>query len=134
MRLFEKGGCLKYPNGFFKPKRCKQCSTEFVPDAPSRLYCNPECARGNAYYKRVYGITRDDVEGLHADQSGLCYLCGGEGFVMGRYGRAKLVVDHCHSSGAVRRLLCHNCNRGLGLFQDDPEVLRRAAMYIEAYR
>lgn len=43
-------------------------------------------------------------------------------------------LDHCHETGVVRGLLCHNCNRGLGLLQDNPTYLRQAANYVEKYR
>lgn len=45
--------------------------------------------------------------------------------------KLKLVVDHCHSSGKVRGLLCHNCNRALGLFQDSMSSLTRAIEYLK---
>jgi hypothetical protein len=45
----------------------------------------------------------------------------------------KLAVDHCHDTGKVRRLLCHNCNRALGLFKDNSDILRKAADYVEEY-
>lgn len=41
-----------------------------------------------------------------------------------------LTVDHCHSTGKIRGLLCSNCNRGLGLFREKVRVLRRAANYL----
>jgi hypothetical protein len=50
---------------------------------------------------------------------------------MRNHHRKTLVVDHSHETGAVRGLLCHNCNRALGLIHDDAAVLRRAAEYIE---
>lgn len=43
-------------------------------------------------------------------------------------------IDHCHVTGRRRGLLCHRCNPGLGMFQDSPEALRRAADYLEAHR
>lgn len=58
-------------------------------------------------------------------QDGRCLICRGE------FGQT-LPVDHCHRTGKVRGLLCHHCNRGIGLFGDDPERLRRAADYVEA--
>lgn len=45
-----------------------------------------------------------------------------------------LSVDHCHVSGRVRGLLCHRCNTALGLFRDDPEVLKRAIEYLGHFR
>jgi hypothetical protein len=45
-----------------------------------------------------------------------------------------LHVDHDHITGRVRALLCSGCNTGIGHLQDDPDVLRRAADYIEQHR
>jgi len=42
----------------------------------------------------------------------------------------KLVVDHCHEGGQVRGLLCHNCNRALGLLKDDVDTLQKAIDYL----
>jgi hypothetical protein len=126
---------MKYPNGYFKPKPCKRCGKEFTPTNPCNTYCSPECKGKNAYYRRVYGIGQDAVEAMKKDQGHRCYLCGSEGFVIGTNGHSeKLAVDHDHATGRVRKLLCHNCNRGLGLFQDRPDLLRLAAAYVEAHK
>jgi hypothetical protein len=72
---------------------------------------------------------------MKEEQNNNCFLCGSEGFLMDTSKHSeKLVVDHCHSTGKVRKLLCHNCNRALGLFQDNPEVLRKAANYLEDFK
>ena len=128
---------MKYPNGKFNPKPCRICGEEFQPEAPAHHYCSTECKeRGydNAYYLRTYGATVYVVEGLRKEQNNKCYLCGEEGFLMREHHRQRLVVDHCHTTGVVRKLLCHNCNRALGLFMDNPEVMRKAADYIEEHR
>ena len=57
-----------------------------------------------------------------AAQGGLCAIC---------MTAPANHVDHDHASGAVRALLCFNCNGGLGQFKDDPDVLRAAADYVE---
>lgn len=48
--------------------------------------------------------------------------------------RFNMAKDHCHKTGAWRDYICRNCNTGLGLFQDDPGIMRRAAKYIERNR
>ena len=57
-----------------------------------------------------------------AGQDGLCAIC--------RNAPAEH-VDHDHATGAVRALLCFNCNGGLGQFKDDPFLLHAAAFYVE---
>lgn len=43
-------------------------------------------------------------------------------------------VDHCHRTGAVRALLCPQCNQGIGLLRDDPDLIRAAADYVEKHQ
>lgn len=77
-------------------------------------------------YRRDYGITPLQYEEMVAEQSGLCLICGGPPNGRGK----RLHVDHCHDTGAVRGLLCGNCNTALGLFGDDPDRLLAAAAYL----
>lgn len=46
----------------------------------------------------------------------------------------RLNIDHDHVTGDIRGLLCPNCNRAIGLFRDDPGIMRHAAEYIEKKR
>ncbi len=62
-------------------------------------------------------------------QNGKCSICGQPP----KRGRL-LVVDHDHATGEIRALLCDMCNYGLGMFKDDPELMRTAAKYIEWYK
>ena len=106
----------------------------FSPQAPSQHYCSNECAaeaEQDGYYRRTYGISREDWESMYHKQNGVCALCLKPGFTMSEHHQAHLMVDHCHSTGTVRGLLCHNCNRALGLLHDDTAALRRAIDYIE---
>ena len=124
----------KYPQKQFKDKSCRRCSKVFKPLGPSHLYCTDECA-AEAYadrlLKRNYGIDYSTVKSLYEQQARKCAICGGEGFKMAEHHKLKLVVDHCHATGKVRGLLCHNCNRGLGLFKDSITNLLRAIEYLE---
>ncbi len=124
----------KYPQGYFKDKKCRNCGTVFTPKAPSHLMCSQSCADRSiqsAYLRRNYNIQVDQYEDMLRRQGHRCAVCQGEGFTMAAHHKVKLVVDHCHKTGRVRGLLCHNCNRALGLMQDDVEALKRSVQYLE---
>lgn len=88
-------------------------------------YDNPDKYLDSTY-KRRYGISLAEYNTLLADQKGVCYLCQG----VCNTGR-RLAVDHSHLSGNVRKLLCGNCNKGLGNFQDSVELLQKAIDYLK---
>lgn len=80
--------------------------------------------------RRKYGLTTDQFTKLLESQKHKCALCF-RVFGTERYADTPH-VDHCHDSKRVRGLLCHLCNRGLGLFKDDAAILRRAVRYLLA--
>lgn len=84
------------------------------------------------HYKRSYNLTLAERDLLLAAQGGRCLLCAREMTFAGR-GRKHAAVDHCHTTGRVRGILCNACNMSLGMFGDDPERLRAAAAYLEAH-
>jgi Recombination endonuclease VII len=123
-------------------KWCADCDRvlpveEFVKTVASTTgygsYCKPcHNARGKLAKEKVggsrtyhltrrYGITAAEADHMLRNQDGLCAIC--------RVAPAAH-VDHDHATGAVRALLCFNCNGGLGQFKDDPHVLRAAADYV----
>lgn len=74
------------------------------------------------HFIRKYGLSTEDLALMLAEREGRCDICGG---VM-----SAPHVDHCHTSGEIRGLLCSNCNTGLGLFKDSPERLQAAIAYL----
>ena len=74
------------------------------------------------YIKRNYGMTKEQFTQLLADQDGVCAVC--------RRKPKKFTVDHCHTSGRVRGLLCYSCNSALGMFKDSPELIQAAKDYL----
>lgn len=81
-----------------------------------------------------YGLSVDDYIELYELQSGKCAVCGKEKrsrLEIGTKRQDVLHVDHCHTTGQVRGLLCKECNHAIGLFKDDPQTLRAAASYLE---
>ena len=78
------------------------------------------------YLRRTYGIGLEKYNSLLSEQSGVCAICKNE-CVSGK----KLAVDHDHYTGEVRGLLCCKCNRGLGNFGDNIDLLKSAVLYLE---
>jgi len=65
-----------------------------------------------------------------ASQGGVCAICE-RGERAERNGRTlALAVDHCHTTGKIRGVLCGNCNKALGKFEDNPDFLRNAIIYL----
>lgn len=112
----------------FKPKVCRGCNLTFKPNSGSQKFCTKECYL-LANRAEKYGMTNNELEALIKKQDGVCALCRRPeaGFWRGQ----PLVVDHCHTTGKVRGLLCGDCNTAIGRFGDDPVRLRAAADYIE---
>lgn len=83
--------------------------------------------RGRIKYE--YGITMGEYNALMLKQGGVCAVCGAESLWKNK--KVRLGVDHCHTTGKVRGLLCLNCNFALGSAQNNPELLRKMAAYLE---
>ena len=81
--------------------------------------------------RRNFDIGIEDYNAMFNEQNGVCYICERHPHEVGD-GRA-LAVDHCHHTGTIRGLLCGDCNRGVGLMQDDINLLRRAVKYLERF-
>lgn len=115
---------------------CTRCKTEkpptlefFPPHNKKRNGFDSWCRACRATYRN--GINRGQFRNVISDAGLLelkastkeCVICGDTG---------PLVVDHDHKSGEIRGLLCNHCNRGLGHFRDNPELLEFARMYLLA--
>jgi len=82
--------------------------------------------RRTAKLKYQYNLTVDDYHAMWLSQDGKCAICEKLQEINGK----SLVVDHGHIKNNIRSLLCHNCNAGLGLFQDRSIILKKAAEYL----
>lgn len=78
---------------------------------------------------REYGLTVEKYDALDEAQNHVCKICRGV-----NPDGSRLAVDHDHTNGQVRGLLCINCNKGLGHFKDNAELLQEAARYIQSQR
>jgi len=80
---------------------------------------------------KKYGLTAEQYTVLNTDQNGACAICGLPETARCNNGNiGPLSIDHCHSTGKVRGLLCSSCNTGLGRFKDDLDLLASAASYL----
>jgi hypothetical protein len=95
---------------------------------------NPDYYRNYDLLKK-YGITFADYSQMLTAQDGVCAICGNpETRVDKRLNRvSSLAVDHCHTTGKVRGLLCHACNAALGHVSDSVETLERAIAYLRLH-
>ena len=123
---------------------CRKCN-ELKPShafADQRLICR-DCINKSVDFNRKrannlkvkYGLTKQQYDNLLCAQEGVCAACGQEEtqFDIRVNAFKKLAVDHDHSTGKVRGLLCHNCNTALGLMQEDPTRIRMLKEYIENF-
>jgi len=78
--------------------------------------------------KRAYGITPEEITSMLQKQGG-CAICGTNNF----NGRGPS-VDHNHTTGEIRGILCTNCNTGIGMFKDNLENMGRAIAYIKGVK
>ena len=139
----EKHGCEKvwikstrYTAGGFY--RCRECNNEArrrsharqMADPAKRAYIN--AGQRKRRRKRLYGVDQAVYNSMLEKQGGCCAICGSTEVNSVASVHSEFFVDHDHKTGAVRGLLCHNCNVGLGNFQDSVGNLEKAIAYLNA--
>jgi hypothetical protein len=89
---------------------------------------HPEAIKDHILRKR-YNLTLEQWQEMFDAQQGKCLVCG----IHQDSCSKELAVDHDHKTGKVRGLLCCRCNRAVGLMEDDPGLLRKAADHLEKF-
>lgn len=107
-------------------RRCDETYDWFFPGGPTRSFYCPLCLRYKHEWTK-FGLTGPQTAAFRADPR--CHICHKDVDPGGRHNSWK--IDHNHTTGAVRGLLCHACNVALGFMGDDPARLRAAADYLE---
>lgn len=89
----------------------------------------PHIEKGRAL-RESFGLSLEQYQEMHDRQDGKCAICGQPETQL-RGGKVKaLAVDHCHSTGRIRGLLCCDCNQAIGKLKDDVQILESAIRYL----
>ncbi|MET7797578.1 endonuclease VII domain-containing protein [Streptomyces decoyicus] len=108
--------------GEIKPQ-CEWTRNRSASDGLATLCKSCKSVKGRAgHLKRHYGMSEAERDALIKEQRWMCPIC---------LDASPVQVDHDHETGKVRGVLCFSCNAALGQFKDRPDVLRRAAEYLE---
>jgi len=118
---FYKRGGKQSPNT--RHNHCKECTKKRVSETPSII-------KREQALKRMYGITQQDYDVMLTEQNNQCAICKTTE-PGGRHNSNYFVVDHCHNTGKVRKLLCHHCNTALGLVGDNTHILQSMIEYLK---
>ncbi len=105
-----------YKNGHYRSRVCKVCKGEGV---------------RRRHLERKFGITEEQFVEMSKAQGDVCKICGKPEGEENR--RTRLTIDHCHSTGKIRGLLCHNCNTAIGLMKDNISNFENAILYIKEH-
>jgi recombination endonuclease VII len=115
-------------------RSCRYCSVSYSSPDGRQHYCSAECTRTAKSLReafRRYGITMQEYRAVWVRQGGVCAICKQPERTERNH---LLTIDHDHVMGHVRGLLCSQCNRAIGLLQDDPKVIEAAARYVRENR
>lgn len=135
-------GEVKPHDGFYKSqkrpqglqKHCKVCSKaihdRWKEQNPGKIQEHV----ANARRRKEFGVEPEQYRAMMEAQDGVCALCGQKNQRKNKDGsHYALTIDHCHSSGAIRGLLCNMCNPLLGYARDDVSILKAAIVYLKKH-
>lgn len=107
---------------FQKRSRSKDGLSSYCDSCTKELY---RSKYSKSRIKNTYGIEYSHVESLIKSQSNRCAICSNIFKEL-----SEMHIDHCHKSGNVRGLLCHNCNSGIGMLKDSADIIFSAYEYL----
>ena len=92
---------------------------------------DPEWREETNYKKRANGLgfTKKQWEKMFDSQGRVCAICGSDD----PKHKKGWHLDHCHNRNVARFILCTHCNRGLGAFKDNPDLMRKAADALDEF-
>lgn len=106
--------------------QCQECRKKWKPSEKQRQEYNKRTRVWNR--KKYSGFTQEDFDIKLKEQNYMCAICKTKD-----PGKTNWHADHDHKTGQKRGILCHKCNTGLGLLQDDIEILCSAIEYLRHF-
>lgn len=88
-------------------------------------------------HKSKIKVSKEFYNKLLHEQNNLCAICKNpESIISGHINRVpkRLAIDHCHTTGKIRGLLCHKCNVSIGALNESIETLQSAINYLEHHK
>jgi hypothetical protein len=118
-----------------RAKKWKQDNPDKVSES-CKKYRNKEkeywdTRQAEYYMKTKYGMTMDDYHRMLKEQGDKCDICGISVEDYKKKSRIRFHIDHCHTTGLVRGILCGPCNTGLGSFKDSTTSLSNSITYLK---
>ncbi len=113
-------------------KAYRSRNPDIIKEIRKRTDAKRKQVRREKELENKYGITYSEYLSMLESQDGVCSICGRPEKLLGKGGCTRpLNVDHCHTTGKVRGLLCASCNLALGNLEDSVDYLRAAIKYLE---
>lgn len=110
---------------------CKSCRNDYnlkLYHTNPKQKDNHRKAAWKHQIKKNYSMSPEDYYELLENQEGKCKICR---IHIDDIEKHVLYIDHCHTTGKVRGLLCQQCNSGLGMFKDRIDLLVKAIRYLD---
>lgn len=108
--------------------------TDYCKICKHNRYMNPTLEKNHANratnIRAKYNLSWEQYTDTFAEQNGKCAICNTNMYLNAKDRNKTACIDHKHETGKVRGLLCGKCNRGLGNFEDDKELLQNAITYL----
>jgi lysine/ornithine N-monooxygenase len=111
-----------------RTSQCKKCQIAYNREHYHAMPEENKKKRNRQISLTRRGITQEQYDAMYKEQQGCCAICGKhESNIL----RNRLNIDHCHTTGAIRGLLCHHCNAALGHLEDSVDNLTAAISYLK---
>jgi hypothetical protein len=115
------GLLLHISNYYLNSKFCKSCHKKRSKIWNAKNVEKRRAMARKSHLKTKFALTLEEQDQLLKSQNRSCAICSTEN---------NLCIDHCHKTGKIRKILCRKCNSGLGMFNDDIELIEKALKYM----